>query len=112
MGVNNTWIAFIDADEFLDTPGNENMETILRDLETTRPDVGALAVNWAIHTSSGQREHAESTRKTYLECIFDDPENDGIGSGNRHIKSIVRADAYVSTSKLCGGPVIPSRLCA
>ncbi|CAN8101696.1 unnamed protein product [Discula destructiva] len=96
MGVNNTWIAFIDADEFLDTPGGDTIETILRDLETGRSDVGALGVNWAMHTSSNQILHTEPARKMYLECVTDDPEHNGASSGNRHVKSIVRSDAYIS----------------
>lgn len=98
-GVNNTWIAFIDADEFFDTPGEETIEDILHDLEETRPDVGALGVNWETHTSSGLRYHVDSVRKSYLECIYDDPEHDGAGSDSKHIKSIVRTDAYVSPSE-------------
>lgn len=96
FGVNNTWIAYIDADEFLDTPGGETIESILRGFETERPEVGALGVNWEMHTSSHQRYHADSVRKTYLECIYDDPDHNGEGSDSKHIKSIVRTDAYVN----------------
>lgn len=98
-GVNNTWIAYIDADEFFDTPSGESMEAILRDFEMQRPEVGALGVNWEIHTSAHQRYHVDSVRKTYLECIYDDPEHSGEGSDSKHIKSIVRTDAYVNPSK-------------
>lgn len=37
---------------------------------------------------------ADSTRKTYTECIFDDPEHNGEASDNKHVKSVVRLDAY------------------
>ncbi|CAN8097751.1 unnamed protein product [Discula destructiva] len=93
-GVNNTWIAFINADEFLDTPGDETLEDILRNLEATQPDAGALGINWAVHTSSHQLTHVESVRKTYLECVWDDPDHDGEGSESKYFKSIVRQDAY------------------
>lgn len=97
--MNNTWIAFIDADEFFDTPGNETIEEILRELEETRPEAGALGVNWQMHSSNHQLYHAESVRKTFLECIFDDPEHNGEEGGNKHVKSIVRVDAYSNPSK-------------
>lgn len=92
--MNNTWIAYIDADEFFDTPNNETIEEILRDFEATRPEVGALGVNWQMHSSNHQLYHVDSVRKTYLECIFDDPEHNGEEGGNKHVKSIVRVDAY------------------
>lgn len=38
-------MAYIDADEFLDTPGGETVEEILREFEETRPEVGAVGVN-------------------------------------------------------------------
>lgn len=98
-GVNNTWIAFIDADEYFDTVGTEKIEDILHELEATRPDVGALGVNWEMHTSSHLRYHVDNVRQSYLECIYDDPEHNGEGSDAKHIKSIVRTDAYLSPSK-------------
>lgn len=106
-GVNNTWIAFIDADEFFDTPNNETIEEILRDLEETQPKAGALGVNWQMHSSNHQLYHAESVRKTFLECIFDDPEHNGEEGGNKHVKSIVRVDAYSSPSK-CPSAYLPT----
>lgn len=75
-------------------PGGETIEEILRDFEETRPDVGALGVNWQMHTSNHQLYRAKSIRKTYLECIFDDPDHNGEEGGNKHVKSIVRTDAY------------------
>lgn len=97
--MNNTWLAFIDVDEFFDTPGTETIQEILYELETTRPDVGALGVNWETHTSGHMRYHVDSVRQSYLECIYDDPENDGEHTDSKHIKSIVRTDAYLSPSE-------------
>lgn len=91
-------MAYIDADEFLDTPGEETVEEILREFEETRPDVGAVGVNWQLHTSNHQILRAESSRQTYLECISDGDENMG-ENGNKHVKSFVRTDAYVSPRK-------------
>ncbi|GAM88319.1 hypothetical protein ANO11243_063520 [Dothideomycetidae sp. 11243] len=92
--VNNTWVAFIDTDEFLWLHENESLESMLRQLTETRPEVGALGVNWMIHTSSNVRYRAPSCREAFLECIWDDPEQNGMSSDNKHIKSIVRADSF------------------
>ncbi|KAK8049914.1 hypothetical protein PG994_011644 [Apiospora phragmitis] len=151
-GANHTWMAFIDADEFLDvlgaspppppapatssssspsllsylwpsssssstassqassstssnknttTGGNgvggveeqESSESILRELEPL-PHVGALGVNWQMHTSNGRLTRADSVRAAYTECIYDDPAHRGEGSDNKHIKSIVRVRDY------------------
>lgn len=97
-GVNNTWLAFIDVDEFFDLPGGETLEEILKSLEK-EPNVGALGVNWAMHSSSNQRYRADSIRQTYLECITDDDTKSGGQPGNKHVKSIVRQKAYSSPSK-------------
>ncbi|KAI4596510.1 hypothetical protein KJ359_005264 [Pestalotiopsis sp. 9143b] len=96
----HTWLAFIDADEFLDTPSGESLVDILRELEATRDDAGALAVNWQIHTSNGLLKRPASARWAYTHCIYDNPQDDGERSDNRHVKSIVRARDY-------GGPVTP-----
>ncbi|KAK6079285.1 integral membrane protein [Seiridium cupressi] len=94
-GQNHTWLAFIDADEFFDTPGGESYESVLRDLEVNRGhDVGALGVNWQMHTSNGQLHRAPSVRKAYTQCIYDDPDHDGDLSDNKHVKSIVRVRDY------------------
>lgn len=141
-GANHTWMAFIDADEFLDVLGasppsppagpaapfssllpsfwpfsssssskqvgsstrnettkangggeKETLESILRGLEPL-PHVGALGVNWQMHTSNGRLTRTESVRAAYTECIYDDPAHEGEGSDNKHIKSIVRVRDY------------------
>lgn len=92
--VNNTWVAVIDVDEFFWTAEDESLQTILKQLEDTRSDVGALKVDWMMHTSSNARLHTPSCRETFLECIYDDPAQNGTKSDNRHIKSIVRPRFY------------------
>jgi hypothetical protein len=42
-GTKHTWMAFIDSDEFLETPGNETMRQVLRSFEKDET-VGALGV--------------------------------------------------------------------
>jgi hypothetical protein len=100
-GGSHTWLAFIDADEFFDTPGGERLEDVLRDLEDV-DEVGALGVNWQMHTSNGQLQRMPSVRGAYSQCIYDDPDHDGEASDNKHIKSIVRARDYA-------GPVNPHK---
>ncbi|KAF4625746.1 hypothetical protein G7Y89_g12417 [Cudoniella acicularis] len=98
-GEQHTWMAFLDGDEFLETPaGNETLEEILRDLEDHDDNIGALAVNWQMHTSSGLLTRPESTRKAFVDCIWDDPENGGKNSNNTHVKSIVRTDKALRPS--------------
>lgn len=148
-GANHTWMAFIDADEFLDVLGasppppvpakpasssllsslwpfsssssskqisssssssstrnettkadgggdggeKETLESILRELEPL-PHVGALGINWQMHTSNGRLTRAESVRAAYTKCIYDDSAHQGEGSDNKHIKSIVRVRDY------------------
>ncbi|KAE8440502.1 hypothetical protein EG329_007419 [Mollisiaceae sp. DMI_Dod_QoI] len=90
------WIAFFDADEFLEvTSPNETFREILEGFEK-HDDVGALGVNWRMHTSSGLLTRPDSARKAFTTCIYDDQENDGASSDNRHIKSIVRPSKTAS----------------
>lgn len=49
-----------------------------------------------MHTSNGQMHRVKSSRETYTECIYDDPEHGGQESDNRHVKSVVRLDAYTA----------------
>ncbi|KUJ10223.1 uncharacterized protein LY89DRAFT_596357 [Mollisia scopiformis] len=84
------WIAFFDADEFLEvTSPNQTFREILEEFEKI-DHVGALGVNWRMHTSSGLLTRPDSARKAFTTCIYDDVENGGASSDNRHIKSIVR----------------------
>ncbi|KAI8824419.1 uncharacterized protein EV422DRAFT_485841, partial [Fimicolochytrium jonesii] len=87
----HTWIAYIDADEFLEmtsTTKRETLDDVLREFEKD-PKVGAVGVNWQVHNSNNLTERPPSARKGFTRCIVDDPEQD-----NRHIKSIVRTAYY------------------
>ncbi|RDW63527.1 hypothetical protein BP6252_11072 [Coleophoma cylindrospora] len=89
-GALHTWIAFIDGDEFLEVSSrNETFQQILEEFERDE-SVGALGVQWRMHTSSGLLKKPESVRKAFTTCIFDDIEHDGLNSDNRHVKSIVK----------------------
>jgi hypothetical protein len=85
----HTWMVFIDGDEFLEmtNPGkNETFPQLLEEFEN-EPNVGALAVNWRMHTSSGYLTRPDSVRQAFIHCIWDGPE-----SNNSHVKSIVRTE--------------------
>lgn len=87
-GSNHTWMAFLDADEFLETPGEENLAEVLESFEDEET-VGALGVNWKIHSSAGLLKRPESARKAFTSCLQDKCAN-GDWSDNEHIKSIVK----------------------
>lgn len=94
FGPKHDWLGYFDADEFIGTYTNETLADILRPFESD-PKVGALGINWQTHTSAGYLTRQDSVREAYTECIFDDPEHEGEGSDNRHIKSLVKPSAYV-----------------
>ncbi|KAK0112895.1 hypothetical protein ONS95_014614 [Cadophora gregata] len=85
----HTWMAFLDGDEFLETPGPETLGEILKTFEED-DSVGALGINWRMHSSSGLIARPESVRKAFTTCIYDDLEHNGDSSANSHIKSIVK----------------------
>ncbi len=92
-GVNNTWLAFIDADEFFDLPGGQTLDELLRQMEPLL-HIGSLGVNWKVHTSNGRLTPAKSVRKADTKCVDNDPENNGLNSYNKYVKSIVRRKFY------------------
>ena len=59
------WIAFIDADEFIDTPGNETLREIL---ESFDPDdhVGALGMNVSNNTATSLMRWAAVAQDPFL----------------------------------------------
>ncbi|RDL39482.1 uncharacterized protein BP5553_03822 [Venustampulla echinocandica] len=93
-GANHTWMAFLDADEFLQMTGNQTLTDMLSELEQDK-SIGSLGVNWRMHTSSGLLTRPESARKGFIDCIWDDLKGQGANSFNRHVKSIVRVSHAV-----------------
>ncbi|OYV62493.1 MAG: hypothetical protein B7Z71_01005 [Acidocella sp. 21-58-7] len=83
FGAEFTWMAFFDADEFLVfTPPNS-----LRACLATHTKTAAIAVNWAIFGSSGQRERPDGlTIATYTH------RGEPAFGPNKHVKSIVRPE--------------------
>jgi hypothetical protein len=93
-GKNHTWIGYFDADEFLEILSpSESLLSILKGFEKNDA-IGAFGPNWRMHTSSDLQTRPESTRKAFTTCIYDDEENNGEGSDNKHVKSIVRTSKY------------------
>ena len=95
-GKNHTWIAYFDADEFLEIISpNESLLSILREFEKN-DNIGAFGPNWRMHTSSNLEHRPKSARKGFTTCIYDDEEHNGEASDNKHVKSIVRTSKYDS----------------
>ncbi|KAI4235931.1 MAG: hypothetical protein L6R40_006299 [Gallowayella cf. fulva] len=93
-GARHTWIGYFDADEYLEMTGNETLVEFLHTFDrniTDQTPIGAVGISWRTHTSSGleKRPPDGHCRKTFTECIIDDPEQD-----NRHIKSFVKTAYY------------------
>ena len=95
-GKNHTWIAYFDPDEFLEIISpHESLLSILKGFEKNDA-IGAFGTNWRIHTSSNLDRRPKSARKGFTTCIYDDEENNGEASDNKHVKSIVRTSKYES----------------
>ena len=82
---NHTWMAFIDADEYLEMTGGETLTAMMKGLETDK-HIGALGVSWKTHTSNGQLTRPPSCRKAFTDCIGES----GPGGDDQNFKSIVR----------------------
>lgn len=89
-GKKHTWMGFIDVDEFYGIRTTETMENILRELETHN-DIGALGVNWKLHTSAGLLERPVTARKGFDVCVDDEKGDD---SWSEYVKSIVRTSHF------------------
>jgi hypothetical protein len=89
----HTWMAFFDADEFLEVRTNETVEDILRGLESD-DHIGALGINWITHTSAGILTRPESVRASFDVCFRSDFTVNEFSEIDRHVKSIVRTDKF------------------
>ncbi|KAL8832884.1 MAG: hypothetical protein Q9170_004704 [Blastenia crenularia] len=92
FGDRHTWIGYLDLDDYLQMTGHETLVEFLQSFHHNQK-IGAVAVNWRTHTSSGlNRRPPEGNRKALTECIIDDPKQD-----NRYIKSFVKTEYYKNT---------------
>ena len=92
-GAEADWIAFIDADEFLQpAPPERSLIPTLAALDAAA-DVGMFVVNWAVYGSSGETE----ARPEPVIERFQGRARRGAGI-NRRYKSVVRVGACAGTS--------------
>lgn len=90
---NHTWMAFMDADEYLEMTGGETLNQFLEGYERDK-HVGAVAVSWQTHSSSGVLKRPKSCRKAYVDCIWD-------GNGHNYMyKSIARLSLLDHTHRV------------
>lgn len=83
FGASMDWLAFIDGDEFLFSPGNENIGDALRKYEDK--ELSALAAFWVCYGSSG---HLDEPKGLVVENYTRHSCYDFLP--NRHVKSIVK----------------------
>lgn len=87
------WMAFVDADEFITpTDGASPNEPVIAEViaraEQDMPNLGGIAVNWAVYGSSGHRFY--NPRPVAERFGHRAPQSHPV---NRHFKSIVRPKA-------------------
>lgn len=96
-GHNHKWMGFLDVDEFLEAKTPYTLHSMLQDLEHNHT-VGALAVNWKMHSSNNLLHRPNNTtRKSYTSCLSEDPMDHGEewGSSNQHVKVFVKTGAFL-----------------
>lgn len=87
------WLLFIDADEFivLDS-GIDDFDSYINLIESKNKNVGAVAINWAVYGSSNI---VLRNNNNVIESFdFRMEQNSNI---NRHYKTLLRLDSYIST---------------
>lgn len=90
----HTWMGFIDIDEFLEIKTSETFESILKSLEANE-HVGALSVNWKVHTSADLLERPQSVRQNFTECMDEQLDIERGDKGiERHVKSFVKTQYF------------------
>ncbi|ESZ89719.1 hypothetical protein SBOR_9895 [Sclerotinia borealis F-4128] len=88
---NHTWMAFLDADEYLEMTGKENLNQFLETYEKDK-NVGAVYASWQTHSSAGLLKRAKSVREAYIDCIWDGEGHNVLG------KSIAKLSHYAGTN--------------
>lgn len=88
-GKRHTWMAFLDADEFLEMRNGQTLMQWLHDWEHN-DTVGAVAAQWLTHNSAGFRTRPEGgARKNFDKCVVNDPNGE-----NKHVKMFVRTELF------------------
>ncbi|KAB8294784.1 hypothetical protein EYC80_006746 [Monilinia laxa] len=84
---NHTWMAFLDADEYLEMTGKEDLNQFLEKFENDKR-VGAVYPSWMTHSSAGLLKRPKSVRKAYIDCIWDGEGHNVLG------KTIAKLSLY------------------
>lgn len=88
-GKRHTWMAFLDADEFLEMRNNQTLIQWLHVWELN-DTVGAVAAQWLTHNSAGLLTRPEGgARKNFDKCVVNDPNGE-----NKHVKMFVRTELF------------------
>ena len=88
-GKRHTWMAFLDADEFLEMRNGQTLMQWLHDWEGNGT-VGAVAAQWLTHSSAGLLTRPiGGARKNFDKCVVNDPNGE-----NRHVKMFVRTELF------------------
>lgn len=88
-GKRHTWMAFLDADEFLEMRNGQTLKQWLQDWEHN-DTVGAVAAQWLTHNSAGLLTRPEGgARKNFDKCVNNDPNGE-----NKHVKMFVRTELF------------------
>ena len=107
-GHQHKWFGFFDADEFLsmtshhtassDGQQEETLVSFLRTFETD-PSVGAIALNWLMHTPSHliRRPRLGGVRANFRQCLDNSSGNEVLDDNNSVVK------CFVKTSHFDGG---------
>ena len=88
-GQRHTWMAFLDADEFLEMRNGQTLMQWLHDWEHN-DTVGAVAAQWLTHNSAGLLTRPEGgARQNFDKCVVNDPNGE-----NKHVKMFVRTALF------------------
>lgn len=85
------WFFFIDADEFIMPQSDRSLKDLIGQF-SSRPEIGGIALNWAVFGSSNFRNYSEGL---VMERFTKRGEK--VITLNKHFKSVVRAEAYEGT---------------
>ncbi len=88
-GKRHTWMAFLDADEFLEMRNGQSLMQWLHGWEQN-DTVGAVAAQWLTHNSAGLLTRPEGgARKNFDKCVVNEPDGE-----NKHVKMFVRTELF------------------
>ena len=104
-GHQHKWFGFFDADEFLSMtshhtplPDGEREETLVSFLQTfdADPSVGAIALNWLMHTPSNltHRPATGGVRANFRRCLDNALDNEAIDDNNTVVKCFVKSSHF------------------